>query len=383
MVGLRLTMPQVCSWCFSLRDTTSGLWVGEAKRAAAEVPDGLRCRTGLVLSSDALNLWAYYASFWVPGAITHPHFHIRISANEPARLLSYESASGSGGIDEQTGSCLASEEGLSLFHTAVIASRDADQVPRRSFLGACHLAAGAASNCSYLQPVQSSPQITPQSHGIAAREQHLAFGPASTAAEFEWVCVPCNAYPISGGAAAVLTGLGLLVALPAVFVWRVHRRSSHSQEQWPAARRSIHAWMLLLTGWLLIVLGLTPGLLWAIGRWWPGSASYYLVLCIVGASMMMMSLRADDHPMVIRFVLLAIDLVVLLGLLVCEVNAREAYSRMTRPDDAAILWPDTVNQPDRAPTARASGMASEQVHDDASSGLPFTRSMQSISRLDS
>ena len=122
---------------------------------------------------------------------------------------------------------------------------------------------------------------------------------------FESVCVPCP------GAALGTTGVLLLVMLVVVamlptlyFMYNARSASLHSSSAWPAAPRSTLAVATFQVGWMLVMLGITPTILWNLGRWWGLTASFNDLngLVPLGMALMALMVRSDDSVLVMRAV---------------------------------------------------------------------------------
>ena len=131
----------------------------------------------------------------------------------------------------------------------------------------------------------------------------LTLMPAERAQTFKWSCNECASRPPNGEMVAVVALIVLLALLPLPLycVWR-SRRKPPTPTQWPAAPRSELAWIVCFISWALVLVGMTPSVLWYVGRWWANGASMYVVLSVLGTAGMQLCLRSDDPLTLIRLV---------------------------------------------------------------------------------
>jgi len=127
----------------------------------------------------------------------------------------------------------------------------------------------------------------------------------SNASRFEAVCDVCPGTAIGVGGTLCCLGLAIIALLPtARFVCSRGQRRRLRQERaanvWPQRQHSIAALTAFQLGWALVVLGVTPWILWNVGRWWTGSTSDLFGLVPLGMFLMILLVRPDDSPLVMR-----------------------------------------------------------------------------------
>ena len=141
----------------------------------------------------------------------------------------------------------------------------------------------------------------------------------------EVVCDHSCGLGITGGVlnargwAVLVPLLGLLVLpLLLVLIYKRCRQHAHvqhaaiTQEQWPARRRPWAVLCVCQASWLLLLLSVTPSLLWFWGgRLWRNRASSYLPLAQVGITGLMLCFRADDPPALLWVVSLTMTVAII------------------------------------------------------------------------
>ena len=136
------------------------------------------------------------------------------------------------------------------------------------------------SNCSYIQE--------PDALGGGALRMTSSL---AHAAQFEAECVACPGASFGLQGYLLILFLALLALLPIIIYgcYRARRERCHCGHQqssaerhspWPRRKRSAMASILFQLGWMLAVLGLSPAILWAVGRWWTGNVAEFYVLWV-------------------------------------------------------------------------------------------------------
>ena len=236
----------------------------------------------------ATNVWGYWAGRWgMPGHVPYSYFHAKVPDRSSSwSLRAYPDGSlqwGDNAWDYAEGVPHPAAEDM-LFHAA--AREDRELLPSEVLLGVC-TSLSTFENCTY----------------IGASGDRLSLMPADRALTFEYRCVPCESRPLNGDAAGVLASLLGLALLPlGLYRLWLSRRKLPPKTQWPAAPRSSLAWLLFLLSWVLVILGLTPAVLWYVGRWWNSHAESPMALAILGVAGMQMCLRQDDPIALLRLV---------------------------------------------------------------------------------
>ena len=267
---------------FSLRDMSSGLWLGTPSDSN---------EWKLVEASRATAFWGLYAGqLGLHGRL--PFFYLferegaeRQCLSHDPRLAWEDCATSTMRWQTENHTELPPER--MMFHAV---TQHFDHFPTSTLLGACppqvslpieaNFSAQAA-NCSYV------------TYGSSALS--LTLGPAADAIELQWICRGSVQLNWTGAMFAAIVGLVLLAAFPFAAVWHVRRRPLPSQ-QWPAAPRSPLAWVVLLISWVLCLAGATPPLLAYVGQGWRWQTGPYTALVVLGLPGLLTSMRPDDHP---------------------------------------------------------------------------------------
>ena len=274
----RPIMPSYCSRCYSWKVANEDRWVAMTADNHLRLGD----------HADATNIWGYWAGKWgMPGRRPYIYFHSKVPDQPiscslrayPDGNLQWGDNAWDFGINAPS---LAAED--MLFTAAT--REDSGGWPSVALIGVC-ASRSTFENCTY----------------IGASGDRLLLMPAERALTFQWRCVSCESRPLDGSAAGVMVGLVGLALLPPGLhrVWR-SRRKLPLPTQWPAAPSSSLAWLLFFISWALVIIGLTPSVLWYVGRWWASQANIPLALSILGATGMQMCLRQDDPLALIRLV---------------------------------------------------------------------------------
>ena len=240
----------------------------------------------------ATNIFGYWAGQWgMPGQRPYSYFHTKVP-NQPISwsLRAYPNGTLKWGDNAwdfaENAPNLAAKD---MMFYAAARDETSGLVPSEALIGAC-TSPGTFENCTY----------------IGASGDRLSLMPADRALTFQWTCVSCESRPLNGRAAIMIVGLVGLALLPFGLyrTWRSRcsRRKLPPPTQWPVAPRSSLAWLLLFVSWALVILGLTPSVLWYVGHWWASGAGSPLALVAFGATGMQLCLRQDDPLALIRIV---------------------------------------------------------------------------------
>ena len=274
-----LGIPRYCQRCFTLKVASEDQWVAMTADNDLYLGD----------YAAATNIWNFWAGKWgMPGRRPFAYLHSKLPGQASSwSLRAYPDGTvkwGDNAWDLATNAPHVAAKDM-LFMAAPREATDAP-VPSEALIGVC-ASPSTSENCTY----------------IGASGDRLLLMPADRALAFQWRCVSCDSRPLDGNAAGVIVGLVALALLPLGLyrTWR-SRRELPPPAQWPAAPRSSLAWLLFFISWALVVLGLTPAVLWYWGRWWNEGADYPLVLTVLGAAGMQMCLRQDDPLSLIRLI---------------------------------------------------------------------------------
>ena len=306
---MRLVFPAFCNRCYQWKVADEDRWVT------------MTADNGLSLGdrAAATNIWGYWAGKWgMPGRRPQSYFHSKIP-DQPISwsLRAYPDGTlqwGDNAWDFAEDAPHISAEDM-LFHGAA-REEAGDLVPSECLIGVC-ASSSTFENCTY----------------IGASGDRLLLMPADRALTFQWRCESCESRPLNGSSAVLMAGLVGLALLPLGLyrAWR-SRRKLPPPTQWPAAPRSSLAWIVFFISWGLVIIGLTPSILWYVGHWWASQASTPMALVVLGAAGMQMCLRQDDPLFLIRLVSL---LNVLLRLLLSWFIITEMSLLSSRIFDAA------------------------------------------------
>ena len=138
----------------------------------------------------------------------------------------------------------------------------------------------------------------------------LLRGAEHATASFDFVCDPTcgmglTGAPMNAGGGAVIALLATLGMAPIIvrtcadtmrrFGSRASSQAAATSEYLGRGCQQSLAWFLTLQlSWLALLGGLAPLAMWRLADAWSNRADRYLPLCIVGATGMLLSLRADD-----------------------------------------------------------------------------------------
>ena len=289
---------EFCISCFSMRHVATGKWLGSSSSMLARLP------INATLTNEPHFMWRWRGGTYNSRGLLTESFVCAFSSTH----------SGAYELD-----CLRNPPGPALAPTWDVMPNHENHTDylwraRTTVPGSTRIQLYSCGKDAGVGARNGTSCVLPLTLSLAHGDQLV-----SHTGEGDWFDVVCDTSCGQGLMGTALTSSGVfvlatilvLVALPTIAILCLRQswcqsfgcsRGERLPSQWPTRKRPWAVFFVFQFSWMLLIAGQTPVILLHVLQQWPNQAYRYSPLSVMGYTGMLLSLRPDDPPSLLRLV---------------------------------------------------------------------------------